>query len=393
MAKEFLDVIEDIKESNADIKKIFNSDDGKGVRRITASVRNTSEYKNKLSEAIEFVSEIASGRRPMRNLSEAMTTSDFPYLFGDILDRQLLAGYKEAPTDYKQFTKIGTVPDFRTVKRFKVDGGEGVLDKVEEEANYKYGSMSEGKYEYSVKKYGRKFDFSFETMINDDLDAFASMPERLGRAARRTEEKFATNLFVGVDGPDGTFFAAGNSNVVTSNPVLSIAALQTAMTILAAQVDEDGEPIVVTAITLAVPPALDITAQNILNAIEINVNTSGGGDSAQSLKAKNWMTNRVKLVVLPYHPIIASTSNANTSWYLFANPGESRPALEVGFLRGYTEPQVFMKASNQITVGGGSVTPFDGDFDNDSIEYKVRHIIGGVLLDPKCAVASDGSGS
>ena len=393
MAKEFLDVLDDIKESNNSIQKAFNKSDGKGVRKLTAAYRNTPEYINKLTEAVDFVTEVARGKRPMSHLKEAMTTSDFPYLFGDILDRQLLAGYKEYPTNYQQFARIGTVPDFRTVNRFAVDGGEGTLDEVEEKENYKYGSLSESRYQYAVKKYGRKFDFSFEAMINDDLDAFSSMPERLGKSARRTEEKFATNLFVGTSGPDGTFFASGNSNIVTSNPTLSVAALQTAMQILAAQVDEDGEPIVVTAVTLAVPPALEITALNILNAIHIEALTSGGGTSAQTIRANNWMKNRVKLVVLPYHPIIATSANGDTSWYLFANPKESRPALEVGFLKGYTEPQVFMKASNTVSIGGGSVNPFDGDFDSDDIEYKVRHIIGGVLLDPKAAVASNGSGS
>jgi hypothetical protein len=35
----------------------------------------------------------------------------------------------------------------------------------------------------------------------------------------------------------------------------------------------------------------------------------------------------------------------------------------------------------------------DGDFDTDTVEYKVRHVMGGTLMDPKAAVASNGSGS
>jgi hypothetical protein len=54
----------------------------------------------------------------------------------------------------------------------------------------------------------------------------------LGQAARYSEEYFATDLFVDTAGPDATFYASGNANVVTSNPVLSISGLQTAMTIL-----------------------------------------------------------------------------------------------------------------------------------------------------------------
>ena len=75
------------------------------------------------------------------------------------------------------------------------------------------------------QKYGRIIPLSWETIINDDLGAFQDLPMRLGRAARRTEEKLATNLFVGASGPNATFFAAGNKNVITGNPALSMAAV------------------------------------------------------------------------------------------------------------------------------------------------------------------------
>ena len=38
-------------------------------------------------------------------------------------------------------------------------------------------------------------------------------------------------------------------------------------------------------------------------------------------------------------------------------------------------------------------TAMDGDFDTDSIVYKVRHVFGGVALDAKGVVASNGTGS
>ncbi len=388
--KNFLDVIEDIKMENANVIKAFNKDDGVGVRKMYEGKRSNPEYMKKLTEAVDFVAGIVEGKRPFHHFKEAMTTSDFPHLFGDILDRQLLAGYREYPTSYGALAKISTVSDFREVKRLAVDGGDGRLDTVGEKQHYKYGSVSDSKYAYSVKKYGRKFDFSFETMINDDLGALSDMPQRLGRAARRTEEYFVTNLFVSTTGPRGTFFSGGNKNVITSNPVLSVEALQTGMGILGAMVDAGGEPILVESVVLAVPPSLEIMARNILNATELRI--ASPASSATQMVTANWMRNRTELVILPYHPIIATT-NGNTSWYLFANPSVSRPALEVGFLRGYTEPQVFMKAPNQALVGGGLASNFDGDFDSDNIEYKVRHIFGGALIDPKAAVASNGSGS
>lgn len=363
--------------------------DGRSVR---VGRRQSPEYQKRLGEAVGLVADVYKGRRPVWQLREAMTRADFPNLFGDILDRQILANYQETPQVYRQFCRIGTVSDFRQVKRFTVSGAESVLPKVNEQAEYPVASIADASpYTYKVEKYGRRVPFSWEAMVNDDLDALRSIPERLGRAARRSESKFATSLFVDASGPNATFFSVGNANRVTSNPVLSIASLQSAMALLGAMKDAEGEPVVVETAVLVVPPALEIVARNILNATQIEI-VESGGTSNQKLIAENWMRNRVQLVVDPYHPIVASTANGNTSWYLFASPSSGRPALEVGFLRGHETPELFIKQPNVQAAGGGA-DPMNGDFDTDSIEYKVRHVFGGALMDPKMAVASNGSGS
>ena len=174
--------------------------------------------------------------------------------------------------------------------------------------------------------------------------------------------------------------------------MLSIAALQTAMTVLGNQVDEQGEPIVIESVELVYGPALEVTAMNILNALQIEV-TEAGGTSAQKLIAQNWMKSALRPNKNPYIPLVASSANGATSWFLFANPNNGRPALEAGFLRGHEEPEVFMKSPNARRVGGGDVDAFNGDFDTDNIEYKVRHVLGGTRMDPKMTVGSNGSGS
>jgi hypothetical protein len=49
-----------------------------------------------------------------------------------------------------------------------------------------------------------------------------------------------------------------------------------------------------------------------------------------------------------------------------------------------------MKSANASMIGGGDVGAFSGDFDSDSIEFKVRHIVGGAAMDPRGAVGSFG---
>lgn len=393
---EMLELIESMQAEQASVQRLFGKE-GNGVR----TSRKGKRYQEKLAEAMKLVADVYRGRRGMHYFREAMTTSDFPNLFGDILDRQVLASYREAPATWANYVKRGRVRDFRTVKRFGVYGADQVLSPiVGQKGVYGYEEINEDvPYSYAVAKYGRKLRFAWETMMNDDLDALKDGPERLGRAARRTEEKFAAQLFVDASGPHASFYTTGNKNrihtengVAVANPPLSVAGLQMGLEVLSKQVDQNNEPIVIDTVELVYGPALEVTVQNILNALTIEA-TETGGTSARKLTIQNWMKTTFRPNRNTYIPIVASTANGNTSWFLFANPDNGRPALEMGFLLGHEEPEIFMKTPNQVPVGGGSEDAMNGDFESDAIEYKARHVFGGTRMDPKMTVGSNGSGS
>lgn len=363
------------------------------------SRRNTDPaYVARVSEAAEFIADVMSGHRPSYLLQEALSTSDFPLLMGDVLDRQLLGNYASFQPTWQNYCKRGRVRDFRTVRRIQVDGLTGryysAALKPEMTAPLEDNALTETGYTYNVEVYEKAAAINWRMLVNDDLDAFSDIPRRLALGARYTEEYFATTLFVTTTGPHGSLYSTGSyGNVVTSNPALSIAGLQTAMAILGAMKDSSVEPIVVDTVELVVPPALEVTANNILNALQIIVDVNASaGTAQQNLVAQNWMRNKVRLSVNPYIPIVASSSNGDTSWFLFANPDRNRPALEIGFLTGYETPGLYQKAPNTMRVGGG-VDPTLGDFETGEIQYKGMHIIGGCRLDPKATVASSGAGS
>lgn len=404
---EFLETLETIQAGDASVSRLFG---GEGLRARSAGMRRfgPEQYAVLLAEAADFVADVYEGKRPLRHLQEALTTSDFPFLFGDILDRQLLGNYVEAPQTYRAYCRIGRVTDFRTVKRFALDGAESTLSAVPELTEYPGAQLTDSDYTYSVSKFGRRIAFSWEAILNDDLQALQDIPARFGRAARRSEEKFATGLFVDANGPHASLYTSGNKNIVNTtngasatNPPLSISALQDAFLVLSKMVDKDGEPIVVDTVQLVVPPALEITARNILNATQLWLTTAGGAVTGlanssgleQRLQVQNWMANKTQLSVNYYIPVVAGSANGNTSWFLFANPATSRPALEVGFLVGHDSPEIFIKDPDQRRVGAAGADAMAGNFDTDAIQYKVRHVFGGTRLDPKATVASNGSGS
>lgn len=333
-----------------------------------------------------------AGYRPQMHkaiLEEAITTSDFPYLFGQVIDRQLLANYKAVYPDWRSYVRVATVPDFNTVRREKLHGSDNYLDEVPEKGEYLPTKPVNCRYTYRVKKYGRQFDISWESLINDQLNAFGDIPARFATAALRTEARFVTSLYAASGGHGNTsLYGASVSDcgqTVTNLGVLplTLANLETTMALMMAQTDPNGEPIGVVPKHLVVPPALEFTARSILTS-SMKMWTYGGDDEASPVPYPT--TNVIpqmglQLHVDPFLPVI-DTTHGSTGWYLFADPSQGA-ALEVGYLRGHESPEIVMKGSDKVQVGGASVSPFDGDFATDNIMYRVRHVFGGVQLDPR----------
>jgi len=166
-----------------------------------APVRKSAD-EQAMAEALNLIQNKA-GYTPRRHaaiLEEAITTTDFPYLFGQVIDRQLLANYKGFDADWKNYMRVTTVPDFNTVRREKLHGTDSRLPVVPEKGEYQPSTPTNCRYTYNVKKYGRQFDISWEAMINDSLGAFQDVPQRMALAAARTEYYFATSLFAAAGG-------------------------------------------------------------------------------------------------------------------------------------------------------------------------------------------------
>lgn len=226
---EFLDLLESMAAADASVDKLFG-DTRQDVGRSYRSRRSADpKYKANLAEAASFIAEVVDGRRPVYHLREAMSRSDFPLLFGDILDRTMLAAYREWPGIWPQIAARKTAPDFRTLQRFYTDGGDEGVTAVPELTEYPETSMSEGRYQVSIAKYGKRIGFSWETLINDDLDFIRSAPQALARGARRSEHRFVTDLYVGPNGPDASLYTVGNANIITGNPAFSADGLTAAL--------------------------------------------------------------------------------------------------------------------------------------------------------------------
>jgi hypothetical protein len=334
-------------------------------------------------------------------LKETITTSDFPALFGGIIDHTLLAKYRSAPSPWRSYVKIGRAKDFRVRDISKVQGQNTLLPLVAEKAEYPLTTSVEAHYTNQVFKRGRQFDISWEARVNDYLDAFGDVPQLFADAALNTEAILASQLYCGAAAPSAALFGAPIADIDGANVTnlgilpLTVANLQTTMMLMTAQVDVNNIPLGARAVHLVVPPALEITARQILtSALVQQVDTAGGANAVPTTFIPLPTTNvlpqmGIQLHVDPWIPIVMPVAAANRTWFLFADQSQA-PSMEMDFLTGYETPEVVMKASNKMFTGGGMASPFDGDFETDNVQYRVRHVLGGTALDPRFAYAQVG---
>lgn len=343
-------------------------------RNLTQKPPMTAQYARKLAETARIYRRIIEGRYSLEQVSEAMMSSEFSALLGDTMDRVLLAKYATYQPSYRQFLRGRTVRDFRAVESIRRNTGSRLTATAEGET-YREEGLSEASYSYSVAKYGKVYSLTWEMIVNDDLDAFTTLPDDMADDAIQTEMYLASSLYVN----NTTLFATDHSHNSSTysnkgTAALAMSALETAYEAMLKYPGDSDKPLNNMPVFLVVPPALSLEAQKLLGTLQV---AWAGGDSQTGIAAVayptfNAMAGRLQIIVDPYIPVI-DTTNGHTSWYLFSNPRQGFGA-EYAFLRGYEQPQVFRRLANAQRLGGGQA---DVSFDDDTTGFKVRHVFGG----------------
>jgi len=336
--------------------------------------------------------------RPHRHefrLWEAVTTTDFPYLFGTIIERELMAQYGIVQPDFAAYTLQGTVANFNQHTRHRRNGGRGKLRELTEKGEYLVTPSSGTRYTRQIRKIGEQFDISWEALVNDGMGAFDDIPEDYAKMSVNSEHAEVTGLYAAIGAPNTDLFDDPITDVndveVTNLGTLPLtpANLQTTLALMRAQTDVNGRPLMIRALHLVVPDALDDTAWQILTSTELRYDTGLGAVPYGTTSPIP--RHGIQLHVDPWLPQIDESANVDTTWYLFADTSFNY-AIGLDRLKGHEGPEICMKASNKVTTTGAPISPFDGDFESDNVFYRVRMCLGGCYLDPRCAYAQTGTG-
>lgn len=357
--------------------------------------------------------ELARRYPDLMNLREApiggMSISDFSMLTLDVLDRQMYGMFTATPPVSAPMQRNHPLTDFRNVSRYMVDGATKPPEAVEPGAQPKEVKLTQQPViQYAPRKYESFTRVVWEALINDDLGAFTDLAKRLVTGANRGIEMFRTGLYVDVNGPNVNLYNSAFHNQIlqvngaaSDNPALSIQGLADGLTVLDRMLDADGFPINVGSdVYLWYGSALEVTAQNLLHMLTVQLQVSGGtgntqGFPTQFVQTTNWLVQHLKPIKNPFIRLVATAASGtikDTMWGLTVDPGvNDRPAMEFGFLKGFETPQIYQKVPNTMRVGGG-VDPSLGDFYTMSQELKSLSVYGGKSIDGHSTVASTGAG-
>jgi len=205
-----------------------------------------------------------NGLGKMELVAAAFThsTSDFTNLLANIANKSMMKGYEEAEETFQLWTSVGNLPDFKSTKRVDLNAFPS-LDKVLEGAEYKYATVGDRGETVQLATYGKIFSITRQAIINDDLDAFTKIPQRMGGAAIRTVGNLVYAVLTGAHNMyDGkTLFHADHANIATA-AALSTAAVDALRVKMALQKDGDAA-LNIRLANLIVPVALEGLAKTV----------------------------------------------------------------------------------------------------------------------------------
>ncbi|MDF2691707.1 MAG: hypothetical protein K0S65_90 [Labilithrix sp.] len=378
----------------ADFKDKFTLD-----RRLQVQpgvTREKAKFVKGLYEKARGGSRVAEAQ-----LAELFTSTDASFSMAHLINIDFIPQLPEELKDLDGIAAERTVKDFNPVVLRSLIGSAGVegagVDErgaaaiVPEGTEYPIVTVKSDEESFYSKlhKRGVRFDFTFESWINDLVGELEAMPGELLKITKNTvyAELWdaldqATDALPAVELPDGT--------MTLPNAAASAEAI-VAATIALGQREINGNAIgdlndFIVHVAKGKKKFLEwnIAQMGRVRAVEHPDGTDtlilAPDDSLQKL--------------FPSITIKETDRLTGTAWKLQPKPGTTpRPVLERLKLRGYENPEIRVRLDQgAYHPGGGKVGIFEGGYNNDTSSFRYRHITGAVLWDKTWIVHSDGDG-
>lgn len=258
------------------------------------------------------------------------STSDFPAIFENALNKRLMAAYVAATPAYRAIATRMDFMDFRPHPISQI-GDWPTLLPVGEGGEIKFGTVSDKKESVALVSYGRGMKISRQMMINDDLGAIDRMLTSRGMAVAAFE--------------DATFFAMMLSGSNADGPTLLETTRQVFNTTDATKA---GTAAAITPATVAIGIAAMRSRKNVSGdaflAVEPRILLTGPAKEFEALQLLAPIQAAQASNVNPYVGKMITVSTpyiTGNAWHLFADPA-AVPSFMYGYLQGEAGPRMRM---------------------------------------------------
>jgi len=290
------------------------------------------------------------------------TTGSFTNILLDAANKTLLAAYEEAPYSWAMWARTGSpAEDLKTLYRTRFSEAPNP-EEVPEGHDYPEKAMSDSKESYRVAKYGESFTVSWETIVNDDLDAISRVPAMHGNAMRRLQNKKVYEVLTSNPTMGDTYSLFSSSHASGDNTsgaaaAPSVTTLNAGFVKMMTQKGLTTDAVInVVPRYLIVPVAYSATALELVNSTSyVLANSNQGVQNIYGHGGSRPLT----VVVDPQ--LDASSA---TTWYLAADSSQI-DTVELTFLSGEESP----------------VLESEWNMKNDTYLYKIRQTFGVKAID------------
>lgn len=278
--------------------------------------------------------------------------SAFVSIVNNTVGAVLSGGYATANTTFDQWVGKGSNPNFKVSKRFRLSAA-GELVEVKQNGEFKSDSVSDEGVDTQLKTYGKKFGFTRQAFIDDDLGTLAKAIQAQVRSAKRSINKQVYKMLCSnpqyID--KKALFSADHANLGTSGALSSVT-LGELYTLMKKQKDLSGKEQLNLAPRFGIfPAALEMEVRKLLNSMSDPSSNNSG------------VVNPVQGLVTPIFD--AEIDQYSDKAFYVAASAMDVDTIEVAYLNGQEQPTL----ENRVA------------WDTLGIEYRMYHDWAVSLLD------------
>lgn len=385
------------------------------VKPVPGVTREKAAYVRDLMDGTR------KGKRDTKGvLEEAMVSTDAVFNLAHVTSLNVLADFDTQPRTWEQLgVTILPVSDFRPATLYSIrpdwsaggvigNGGtlsgagatpRWVAPRVPEGANYPYAYMEQEVNQEAggIVKRGFKTGFTFEAFINDSVGFIQALPDSMRNIALDTDEWEVYNALI--SGVTSSQELAGgnvpdpNAAAVVANAPISYNAVWRAIIELGQRTINGRRVVVSGGYKLVIAAGQAEWVNWALYGSYVSGYLNGNPQASPNRVAQVEINGPTPISQAGIQ-IVESEFVPVGSWYLIPNNNAARrPILQLLRLVGHEVPELRVQGNTGTYVGGGVVSPFEGDFDNDSADFRLRMFTKGQLWTPDLIVWSNGSGT